>query len=1147
MLICGSCGEENSERFRFCGACGAALAGPAPADGEERKVVSVLFVDLVGFTARSDQADPEDVRARLRPYHSMLKREIEQFGGTVEKFIGDAVMAVFGAPVAHEDDAERGVRAALRIVEAIENLNDEHPGLDLSVRAAVNTGEALVSLSARPERGEGIVTGDVVNTASRLQGVAPVGGVAVGELTYRATRSAIEYAPLEPVMVKGKQEPLQIWHALRARGRSTEIEQATTPFIGRDAELGLLQQTFTRAVRESSVQLVTVTGEPGVGKSRLTSEFFTWVYDQPELIFWRHGHCPPYGEGITFWALGEIVKAQAQILESDGMAAAADKLSEAVDSVVDASEREWVKTLLAPLVGSSTAVASTGRAESFAAWLTFIEAIASTAPLILVVEDLHWADDVLVEFIEHLVEWATDVPLLVMCTARPELYERHRGWGGGTRNLTTINLCPLSGEETGALISALLSETMLPEATQQALLERSGGNPLYAEEFVRMLGDHGVLERRGDVVELASDAVISVPETVQALIAARLDTLPPDRKAPMYDAAVLGRVFWSGGVAAMTGRPEVEVRQLLHELARKELVRPARRPSIEGQAEYAFWHVLVQDVAYLQIPRAARSAKHRAAAEWLEGVAGKRVGDHAEILAFHYTQALRFAQATGSTNDKALLAARAVEFLVASGDRALHLDLEKAGSFYRRALELVAEQDARRGRILVKLGWVDSDRGLHDDARRDFEKAIDALRSAGDRVGVGEAHALLARTVWRQGEGARARTLAAEGVSILEGEPPGPERVDAYNEVGRLCMVAAEFDAAIRHADDAIHSAQELALQRPVVRALVNRGVSRCHLGDHDSGIDDLRSAQRLALELGLGLETIPTYANLAWSLGDTDGPEEALRLASEGVEFAERRGLAFPVAMVKTIKAEFLFKLGRWDETLELTDELLEWERTHRASQIRVRAARERCRVLLLRGQAEAAAASLEELLSDARRAGDPQTVIPVLALGASIELARGQPAAAIELAREILTVDASDYRLRETAVTVRVLTRCGAFDDAEAQMHGLTPTAPRHRAVLTSARAVMTEARGELAGGATLHRAAAEAWSGLGDVVERAWALLGEGRCLAQLGDGDAATDRLRDAREAFVAFGAETWIGEADDWLARAESRRAGQRRA
>jgi class 3 adenylate cyclase len=418
---------------------------------EERKVVSVLFVDLVGFTAQSEQADPEDVRARLRPYHALLKREIELLGGTVEKFIGDAVMAVFGAPVAHEDDAERAVRAALRIIDALEDLNVEHPGFDLRVRAAVNTGEVLASLSARPERGEGIVTGDVVNTAARLQGVAPVGGVAVGELTHRSTRAAVEYAPMEPVAVKGKEEPLRPWHALGMRSRSNEIEPAATPFIGRDQELEQLQQAFERTVRESAAQLVTVTGEPGVGKSRLTSEFFAWINEHPEHILWRHGRCPRYGEGITFWALGEIVKAQAGILDSDEMAAATDKLSRAVDAVVEASEREWVKTLLAPLVGSSTATATTGRAETFAAWRTFIEAIASSAPLILLVEDLHWADDVLVEFIEHLVERASEVPLLILCTARPELHERHPGGAAGRR----AHLSPLSGEETGALISAL--------------------------------------------------------------------------------------------------------------------------------------------------------------------------------------------------------------------------------------------------------------------------------------------------------------------------------------------------------------------------------------------------------------------------------------------------------------------------------------------------------------------------------------------------------------------------------------------------------------------------------------------------------------------------------------------------------------------
>src|ERR687887_1060563 len=392
MPICSKCGEENPERARFCLACGSSLEAEAAPAAEERKVVSVLFVDLVGFTARSDQADPEDVRARLKPYHSMLKREIERYGGTVEKFIGDAVMAVFGAPVAHEDDVERAVRAALRITEAIPSLNEEHPGLDLSVRAAVNTGEAVVSLTARPERGEGIVTGDVVNTASRLQGVAPIGGVAVGEVTYRATKDVIVYEALEPVTVKGKQDPLPIWRAVSARSLfAVEVDRPTVELIGREDDLALLQQTFTRTVREGSVQLVTVTGEPGVGKSRLVAEFFRYIDHLPELIAWRQGRCLPYGEGVTFWALGGIVKAQAGILESDAPEDAIAKIAQAVATVVeDSTERDWITSRVAPLVGTSVEGASGAeREESFTAWRAFLECVASRSPLVLVVEDLH--------------------------------------------------------------------------------------------------------------------------------------------------------------------------------------------------------------------------------------------------------------------------------------------------------------------------------------------------------------------------------------------------------------------------------------------------------------------------------------------------------------------------------------------------------------------------------------------------------------------------------------------------------------------------------------------------------------------------------------------------------------------------------------
>ena len=364
----------------------------------------MLFCDLVGFTAASDAADPEDVRARIRPYHQRLRQEIERYGGTVEKFVGDAVMAVFGAPVAHEDDAERAVRAGLRILEAIEELNEADPALSLQVRIGIDTGEAVVALGARPEQGEGIVTGDVVNTASRLQGAAPVDGVAVSERTYRQTERIFDYEPLAPVAVKGKAEALALWRPLRARARfGTDVTRThSTPLVGRELEKPLLVGTFERAAQQRSCQLVTIVGEPGVGKSRLCAELFAYIEDREGLVRWRQGRCLPYGEGIAFWALGEIVKAEAGILESDSPQAAAAKLERALPE--HDPDLPWLRARLAPLVGAVAEPAA--QEESFAAWRRFCEWLAADGPAVLVFEDLHWADPALLSFLEHLADWA---------------------------------------------------------------------------------------------------------------------------------------------------------------------------------------------------------------------------------------------------------------------------------------------------------------------------------------------------------------------------------------------------------------------------------------------------------------------------------------------------------------------------------------------------------------------------------------------------------------------------------------------------------------------------------------------------------------------------------------------------------------------
>src|SRR2546426_3947350 len=705
MARCPRCGQENPEGFRFCGSCGAAVPGTSAEGREERKFVSVLFCDLVGFTSRSERADPEDVRATLRTYHDAVRREIERFEGTVEKFVGDAVMAVFGAPVAHDDDAERAVRAALDIIELIARMNEERPELDLSVRIGVNTGEAVVALGARPDLGEGMVAGDVVNTAARLQQVAQPGTVVVGEMTYRASRDAIEFEPLEPTSLKGKTEPVPAWRALAAFSRlGVDVEQrAATPLVGRSREMSLLEGLFDRALDESSVQLGTISGEPGVGKSRLVWEFHRLVDGRPEPVSWRQGRCLPYGDGITFWALGEIVKAQAGVLETDAPEEAARKLGDAVDAAAEEpSQRSWLRSRLLPLVGlEPESGGPTQLAESFAAWRAFLEGVAAQGPIVLVFEDIHWADGAMLEFVEHLAEWSTGVPMVLVCTARPQLFERKPGWGGGTGNSATIALSALTPTETARLVSALLSEALLPAETQAALIERSGGNPLYAEEFVRMLVDRGILVHRGRTASIAPGADIPLPESVQGIISARLDTLAADLKALIQDAAVVGKVFWSGTLASMGSRDEGDVRKGLHELARKELLRPARMASMQGQAEYAFWHILIRDVAYGQIPRAARATKHRGVAEWIEAVAGDRVFDHAELLAYHYRAALDLARAA-SVPDVTQLEERARRFLVLAGDRAINLDVTRAISYYRQAGSLFPLDDPLRAEARTK-------------------------------------------------------------------------------------------------------------------------------------------------------------------------------------------------------------------------------------------------------------------------------------------------------------------------------------------------------------------------------------------------------------------------------------------------------------
>src|SRR3954447_5134768 len=572
MAVCSDCGSELPQAARFCAACGRPVEVAAGAR-EERKVVTVLFVDLVGSTAQADRRDPEDVRATLVPFYDGLRADIERFEGRVEKFIGDAVMGLFGAPVAHEDDAERAVRAALDIRGTIARLNAER-GLSLQVRVSVSTGEAIVDLQAL-EEGHGMAAGDVMNTGFRLAEAASVNGILVDETTYRATQQVIEFREADPVRAKGKGVPLLVWEVAGSRGGYGDVDprRPRLPFVGRREPLQELHEALDRARSAARAQLVTVIGVAGIGKSRLLLELASELDARPgEILYWRQGRSLPYGEETPFWALAEIVKAHAGILRTDDPNAAEEKLRRAIGHALpDEQEAVWVESRARALVGLSGAD-DHGRLESFAAWRRLFEGLAGHRPVVLVFEDVHWADEGLLEFIDHLAAWATGGPLLIVCTARPAIFERHPGWGTAHASSSVITLAPLSDDETSAVVTALLGDGV-PETVQRDLLEHAEGNPLYAGEYARMLVDRGFLRREDGAWRVEADEELPLPESVQAIIAARVDALPPDEKRLLQAAAVVGRVFWVGAVAALTRLPHYVVGERLERLEAKAFLR----------------------------------------------------------------------------------------------------------------------------------------------------------------------------------------------------------------------------------------------------------------------------------------------------------------------------------------------------------------------------------------------------------------------------------------------------------------------------------------------------------------------------------------------------------------------------------------------
>jgi class 3 adenylate cyclase len=680
MPICRACGQDNPEVARFCLACGASLS-VEEAPGVERRIVTVIFVDLVGFTARAERLDPEEVQAVLTPYHERVRREIESFGGVVEKFIGDAVMGLFGAPLAHGDDAERAVRAALVVRDSVGEL----AGGDLQIRIAVNTGEAVVSLGARPAFGESMVTGDVVNTASRLQAAAPVNGIVVGDETYRETRGVIEYEATDPVVAKGKEHPVEAWIAVRALTGVGERPLTGTTVVGRDSELSILRTFWERAASEQQPHLVSIFGPAGVGKSTIAAEFARIATEGGARAV--RGRSLPYRESGTYGSVASQLMQLADVFESDSPEVVADKLRRRTAELLanGDADPDVVAGHLGVIVGIDAGSEAADRDALFSSARQFLEGAAREQPTVLVFEDIHWADANMLDLIEALATRVRGLPLLLLTLSRPELHDTRTGWANGISAYTALTLAPLGERHARELAVRRLGDT---ERVDE-VIRVAEGNPLFIEQLAATIDetDSGTL-----------------PTSVRALVAARLDALPRAERALLIDASVVGKVVWEGALRAVSPA-NGDVTRLLEDLERRDLVRREQASMIEGEQQFAFTHVLIRDVAYDLLPRADRARRHGLVAEFFEsstGASREKIG----ALARHWRNA-------GDHE-------RAVKQLVRAADQAERgWAKDHAAFLYREALELVPAEDVEQKSAVRRRLAIASSASFHlTDVRR---------------------------------------------------------------------------------------------------------------------------------------------------------------------------------------------------------------------------------------------------------------------------------------------------------------------------------------------------------------------------------------------------------------------------------------------
>jgi DNA-binding SARP family transcriptional activator len=991
----------------------------------ERRVVTVLACDLIDATVGSHDRDPEDRLAVVESRHAVVRSHLQGFGGTIDNWIGESVVAIFGVPVAHEDDPERAVRAALVI-------RDKFAG-GVEVHIAVHTGTALVNLEPDRGAGEPAVSGDVVDTAWRLHGECPANRVIVSEPTRRLSDHVVEYRRLQPVATPGGRAPVPVSEALMVRtvvGR----RRPTVPLVGRRRELDQLTHALARARAERSPQLTTVVGVPGIGKTRLIEELYTWVEAASDEVAWLQGRALAYGESITLGALGEIVKTRAGIFEADTPEAAGTKLALAVEQTLGtAGEAAWVLRHLRSLVGLAVddPPGDDTRDESFAAWRRFIEALAEAGPLVVVFEDLHWADETLLDFIDELVERVSEIPVLVVCTSRPELFDLRPGFGRATWNSTTIRLAPLPHEDTVALLEALLGER---RASPQ-LVARADGNPLFAEEYARL------------VRELGDDSAHFVPESLQAVIAARLDILPAEEKTLIHDASVVGETAWVGATAAIGGRTRAEVEELTRRLERKEYLRRRRHTSIEGETEYAFSHILIRDVAYEQIPRAERGSRHQLAAEWIESLG--RPEDHAELRANHYLRAVDFARATGHSIDE--LADRARRAAAAAGDRSASLGAyEVAGRYYEKALELWPD-DPERPQLLLRHAKAVFLGGTDDAVSTTLENARAALLESGDVDGAAQTELLLGELVgYDPAKGPRVLDHLRRAAALVDARPTSRAKAETYI-VNGVYLALFDQPSAPRYAEAGLAMAEELDAPDLRATALDRLAVVKMWQGEAEEALR--RAEEGIALTEGVvSLAVVRATGNLASLLVDLGELTRSRRMNERCLTLASTIGARRDVRWATAERVLALYLDGEWDEASRSLEEYLQTARTAQyftdGQCLSVRA-----RIHHARGDLASARADTRSGLDIARQAEARQVLLPALALRARFG-AGADRLEATALADEALAEIAgrrwiwAPACLIDLAYAARALHRCDQFTRATAAAY-VTPWLEAARAI--------------------------------------------------------------------------------------------------